>query len=466
MLKVNLDKSGDLTSVNGYAAPGPRPLRRPADQRRRRRRARGQRRQGRPADRRGRRRADTSGIEAKTIDLVVYRMGAIKGDPGKAVLAYVVEVTNDDNVRDMVFVDAAHRQGDQPLLDDRPRPGARARRGDRHSAQAPDASPTVWEEGDAFPGALNEDQQNLVTSAGESYWLFKNTFGRDSYDGAGATMIDGQQRPAHQLPERQLERRHHQLLQRRHLRRRGLARVGPRLHRVHLRPDLPVPAGCAQRVLLRRLGRDRRPDQRPRGRGRGRPHRQASRRGCARRHSRRRSSCHDQHPGRVAGPCTAAAAAAFGPSFDETGVTTDVVVGTDAGRRRRSEHRPTAARRSPTPRRSPASSPTSTVAPAPSQPRSTTPRPPVRPASSWATTPRAVPITHGRRGRHLRRHGHPGRRHPVQVGRHRRTSRSRTEDTQHTDGLLPLADRREVGRPSAERSATCGTRPATTTPAR
>ena len=46
----------------------------------------------------------------------------------------------------------------------------------------------MWEEGDPFPGTLNEDQQNLVASTGESYWLFKNTFGRDSYDGAGAKM--------------------------------------------------------------------------------------------------------------------------------------------------------------------------------------------------------------------------------------------------------------------------------------
>ncbi len=52
---------------------------------------------------------------------------------------------------------------------------------------SPTAAP-VWVEGDAFPGSLNEDQQNLVNSAGESYWMFMNTFGRDSYDGAGATM--------------------------------------------------------------------------------------------------------------------------------------------------------------------------------------------------------------------------------------------------------------------------------------
>ena len=92
----------------------------------------------------------------------------------------------------------------------------------------------VWQEGDPFPGTLNQDQQNEVNSTGESYWFFKNVFGRDSYDGAGHTMTHRQQRRRDQLPQRQLERHDHQLLQRRHLRRRRRPRVGPRLHRVHL----------------------------------------------------------------------------------------------------------------------------------------------------------------------------------------------------------------------------------------
>ena len=46
----------------------------------------------------------------------------------------------------------------------------------------------VWEEGDAFPGALNTEQQNLVTFSGDSYAFFFNAFNRDSYDGAGAFM--------------------------------------------------------------------------------------------------------------------------------------------------------------------------------------------------------------------------------------------------------------------------------------
>ena len=42
--------------------------------------------------------------------------------------------------------------------------------------------------GDPLPGDLNETQESLVHSTGDSYWFFANTFGRDSYDGAGKMM--------------------------------------------------------------------------------------------------------------------------------------------------------------------------------------------------------------------------------------------------------------------------------------
>jgi hypothetical protein len=49
-------------------------------------------------------------------------------------------------------------------------------------------STQVWQEGDAFPGVLNGDQQNIVNFSGDSYYHFFNAFGRDSYDGAGSEM--------------------------------------------------------------------------------------------------------------------------------------------------------------------------------------------------------------------------------------------------------------------------------------
>ncbi|MFM8409657.1 MAG: M4 family metallopeptidase, partial [Alphaproteobacteria bacterium] len=49
-------------------------------------------------------------------------------------------------------------------------------------------STQVWAEGDAFPGTLNLDQQNIVAASGHAWRFFSNAFGRDSWDGAGAEM--------------------------------------------------------------------------------------------------------------------------------------------------------------------------------------------------------------------------------------------------------------------------------------
>ena len=91
---------------------------------------------------------------------MVYRTGATRGDVGGNVLVYVVEVTNRANVRDMVFVDATSRQAGQPLLAGPRRALPRASTSSRRPATL------VWNEGDPFPGALNEDQQNIVRRHG------------------------------------------------------------------------------------------------------------------------------------------------------------------------------------------------------------------------------------------------------------------------------------------------------------
>ena len=181
MLRAQLDKQGDLTSVNGYAAPGldlsvtPRLSAGQASAR-----ALGAVRADPPTHHGGR--GSTAGIRAASTDLVVYRTGATRGVAGDNVLTYVVEVTNRSNIRDMVFVDAGtgkllnrysmmenalHRR----VFERRFRPAAE-----------------VWSEGDPFPGNLNANQQSIVRGSGEAYWLFRNAFGRDSYDGRGHRM--------------------------------------------------------------------------------------------------------------------------------------------------------------------------------------------------------------------------------------------------------------------------------------
>ena len=121
-----------------------------------------------------------TGLQATSIALVVYRTGLIRGIEGTSQLAYQVEVGNSAGVREMVFVQANAGK----VLN-------------RYSL-VPDAlhrvlyeqstANKVWEEGDPFPGALNADQQNIIDFSADAYWLFRNAFGRDSYDGAGAFM--------------------------------------------------------------------------------------------------------------------------------------------------------------------------------------------------------------------------------------------------------------------------------------
>lgn len=181
MIRAHLDKAGDLTSVNGYAAPG---LDLSVDPRLSARAA-GEKAvsfvHAEPATGDDGKPADTSGITAKSADLVVYRTGAIKGDAGQAELAYTVEVSNGRNIRDLLFVDAMTGK----LLN---RYSMMAHAIDREVyEESPETTP-IWVEGDPFPGSLNQDQQNLVEGTGESYWLFMNAFGYDSYDGQGATM--------------------------------------------------------------------------------------------------------------------------------------------------------------------------------------------------------------------------------------------------------------------------------------
>ncbi len=187
LLRAHVDQDGSLTSVNGYAAPDialeTEAARSPQSAAARAIAFV----KSSPSDAASGSTAKARALKATSNDLVVYRTGAIKGDDGENVLAYVVEVSDGAAVREKVFVDAntgkvlnRYSMVDNAL--DRELREAFVQNGAV-------AFETVWEEGDPFPGGLNQDQQNLVTSSGESYWFFKNAFNRDSYDGDGAKRI-------------------------------------------------------------------------------------------------------------------------------------------------------------------------------------------------------------------------------------------------------------------------------------
>ena len=187
MLRAHVAQDGSLTSVNGYAAPSI-DLETEASRSPESAAARAIAFvKSSPSDAASGSGAKARALKATSNDLVVYRTGAIKGEDGENILAYVVEVTDGAAVREKVFVDANSGKviNRYSMIDnalDRELREAFVQNGAV-------AFETVWEEGDPFPGDLNQDQQNLVVSSGESYWFFKNAFNRDSYDGNGAKRI-------------------------------------------------------------------------------------------------------------------------------------------------------------------------------------------------------------------------------------------------------------------------------------
>jgi Zn-dependent metalloprotease len=182
MLRVNLDATGALTSVNGFASPG---IDLSTDARVSKADA-AQRAvalvKTSPAMARNGGVAKAADLQVKSNQLMVYRTGIVKGEAGTNHLAYVSEVTDEKAVREQVILDANTGKvlNRYSMIDNAL---------DRELHEISPNSPPIWKEGDLFPGGLNQEQQNLVTTSGESYWFFRNAFARDSYDGFGAKRI-------------------------------------------------------------------------------------------------------------------------------------------------------------------------------------------------------------------------------------------------------------------------------------
>ncbi|SDK29881.1 Thermolysin metallopeptidase, alpha-helical domain [Nocardioides sp. YR527] len=198
VLKAHVDKSGDLTSVNGFAAPNLDLSTTPKWSKEKASAKALELVKSKPADAHTDSTVDTTGVEVVKADLNIYRMGAAQGVSGKSLLAWVIEVSNQSTVRETIVLDAAsgkpvnrysmlHSATDRELVE-------------KHNTPDTGDDATVWNENDAFPGTLDQDQANEVATTGESYWLYKNTFGRDSYDGNGAKMVTVNNDPAISCP--------------------------------------------------------------------------------------------------------------------------------------------------------------------------------------------------------------------------------------------------------------------------
>lgn len=123
-----------------------------------------------------------SGIDLMVIksNLYVFQKGLIENKNLGNFLVYEVEVRNNEDVREFLFIDAFTGELVQQFT------------GIAHidrEVYENNTSNLVWQEGDAFPGTLTNWQQNEVVASEHVYNFFENAFGYVSYDNQDATMI-------------------------------------------------------------------------------------------------------------------------------------------------------------------------------------------------------------------------------------------------------------------------------------
>ncbi|WP_299437813.1 M4 family metallopeptidase [uncultured Aquimarina sp.] len=126
---------------------------------------------------------NNSGETLKVIKnkLYVFQKGITRGLNGPLYLAYEIEVRNDNDVREYVFVNAHTGEVIEQIT-------GMAHALDRALYEG-NTSNLVWQEGDAFPGSLDQWQQTELEAASHTYNFFKNAFGYLSYDGQDAQMV-------------------------------------------------------------------------------------------------------------------------------------------------------------------------------------------------------------------------------------------------------------------------------------
>jgi len=129
----------------------------------------------------------TASVSTKAT-LMVYREGLAQGVAGANHLAWQVTATNGRDVREYIYVDA--HTGNIIDKVSGIHDGKNRRAFDAQNTTAPGPNypnNPFWVEGQAFPTG-NTEADNMIAASSEIYDLFKLAFGRDSYDGKGATM--------------------------------------------------------------------------------------------------------------------------------------------------------------------------------------------------------------------------------------------------------------------------------------
>jgi Zn-dependent metalloprotease len=130
----------------------------------------------------------TDNLRSSQPVLLVYRTGLLKGVPGNSHLVWQVTVGNGVDVREFVFVDAHSGKVIEQFTG--MHDGLNRRAFDSLGQNQPGPNypnNPFWVEGMAFPTASAE-ANNMLSASAEIHDLFIKAFGRDSFDGNGATM--------------------------------------------------------------------------------------------------------------------------------------------------------------------------------------------------------------------------------------------------------------------------------------
>ena len=114
-------------------------------------------------------------------ELMIYPKGLIEGFVVSHHLVYRLEIRNNVEVREFLFIDAQTGNLIEQIT-------GIAHAIDRRLYEN-NFGNLVWQEGDVFPGTLDQWQQNELVAAEHMYNFFNNAFGYVSYDGLDAQMV-------------------------------------------------------------------------------------------------------------------------------------------------------------------------------------------------------------------------------------------------------------------------------------
>ena len=181
VLKTHLDTSGDLRAVNGEVVPdidlNPVPTRSSVEA------------AAAALAKVGSDKPQSSGLTITGSKLYVYRTGLAQGVEGQNHLAWEIEVSNGANIREFVYLDAHSGKFVDQLTGIYDALDRRLYDGENIFQDPPPNFPSnpFWVEGQPFPTGVAEADE-IIAASGDTYNLFRNAIGHDSFDNAGSTM--------------------------------------------------------------------------------------------------------------------------------------------------------------------------------------------------------------------------------------------------------------------------------------